>query len=89
MAADVGGAGAAAVCFPPEDDVPLARGVTVVVPLGTAAFGWGLPAQSALAACTLNSRDASGGVVHALSMVPIPFDPKGAVGKGWATPHRP
>ena len=31
----------------------------------------------------------AGGVVHALSMVPIPFDPRGAVGKGWATPRRP
>ena len=29
-----------------------------------------------------------GGVVHALSMVPIPFDPRGAVGKGWTTPRR-
>ena len=31
----------------------------------------------------------AGGVVHALSMVPVPFDTGGAVGKGWATPRRP
>ena len=31
----------------------------------------------------------AGGVVHALSMVPIPSIQRGAVGKVWATPPRP
>ena len=43
--------------------------------------------RNCLAACARNSGDASGGVVHALSMVPIPFDPKRRGGQKVGNPQ--
>ena len=66
----------------PRDERPAPAQQNIALFIGVPA-SFGHPPSRAL-----KIADRGSGVVHALSMVPIPFDPGGAVGKEWATPTR-
>lgn len=65
------------------------RGVAMPISRGrSSAASWRAHLASVEMGDVLPARGTAVGEVHALSTVPIPFDPRGAVGKGWTTTRR-